>query len=411
VCVGRTGLAQTALSWQQIKDKFESANPTLQAAKLAIAESRAVETTAYLRPNPTLNGTVDQLTPLSTVPSATPGNSVYRPFSSTLPYGSVSYLHERQGKRELRLESATQATAVATASYADQERGLLFTLRGAFVQTLQAKAVLENARQNLAYWDRTLAISRQRFENGDLAQADIERLELQRIQFESDFETAQVNLRTAKIQLLQLLNDRTPIEQFDVAGAYDFSESTLQLEELHSAALAARPDLKAAVESIELAKTNHKLAVANGTADPTFSVDLARNPPLPVYFGVSVSIPLRIFDRNQGEKERTRLDIARSERMAEVTRAQLFSDVDSAYVTLLSLGNLLQPYRDKYLKLAASSRDRMQFSYQNGAASLLDYLDAEKAYRDTRVAYLNLIGSYLAAAAQVNLAVGREVIP
>jgi cobalt-zinc-cadmium efflux system outer membrane protein len=165
------------------------------------------------------------------------------------------------------------------------------------------------------------------------------------------------------------------------------------------------------VQSVELAKTNSQLAVANGSTDPTFSMDFARNPPIPVYFGVSVSIPLRIFDRNQGEKARTQIDIGRNERLRDATQAQVFGDVDSAYVTLVSALNLLRPYRDKYLKLAADSRDRISFSYQNGGASLLDYLDAEKAYRDTRLAYLNLIGSYLTAAAQMNMAAGREVIP
>jgi cobalt-zinc-cadmium efflux system outer membrane protein len=245
---------------------------------------------------------------------------------------------------------------------------------------------------------------------GDLAQVDLDRLELQRVQFESDLETALVNLRTAKIQVLTLLDDRTPIERFDVTGPYDFIGRLQPLEEFRSAALDARPDLKAAVQSVELARTNHQLAVANGSTDPTFSMDFARNPPIPVYFGVSVSIPLRIFDRNQGEKARTEIDIRRYQRVEDTTRAQVFSDVDSAYFTLVSALSLLRPYRDKYLKLAEDTRNKVAFSYENGGASLLDYLDAEKAWRDTRLAYLNLIGSYLTAAAQMNMAVGREVI-
>src|SRR5271157_861980 len=405
-----TATAQTSLTWQEIKTKFEAANPTLRAGQLSIDESRAAEITAYLRPNPNLTGTIDQINPLSTIPSPVSGNSVYRPLANALPFGSLSYLHEREHKRELRLESARKSTGIASSTYADQERTLLFSLRNSFVQTLQAKAVQQNARENLAYWDRELAVNRTRFSAGDMAQVDLNRLELQRVQFESDLETATVNLRTAKIQLLTLLNDRTPIEQFDVAGPYDFIEGLLPLEEFRTIAMEARPDLKAALQSVELAKTNHLLAVANGSTDPTFSLDFARNPPIPAYFGLSVSIPLRIFDRNQGEKARTELDIGRNERLQDAAQAQVFSDVDSAYVTLASALNLLRPYRDKYLKLAADTRDRIAFSYRNGSASLLDYLDAEKAYRDTRLAYLNLIGSYLTVAAQMNMAVGRAVI-
>jgi cobalt-zinc-cadmium efflux system outer membrane protein len=397
------------LTWQQLKDKFEATNPTLKAAQLNIDESRAEEITAYLRPNPDLTAGLDQLNPFTTQASAS-GQNVYRPFANAFPYSSVSYLHERQHKRELRLESAKKSTDVAASAWSDQERNLIFNLRSAFVQTLQAKAVLDNAKQNLEYWDRELAVNRTRLDAGDMAQVDLDRLELQRVQFESDFETAMVNLRTAKIQLLMLLNDRTPIEQFDVSGPFDYTEALMPIEEFRNLALATRPDLREALQSVELAKINYQLAVANGSTDPTLGVDFARNPPIPVYFGVSVSIPLRIFDRNQGEKARTQIDIGRNERLRDAAQAQVFNDVDSAYVTLVSAVNLLRPYKAKYLKLASDTRDRISFSYQNGGASLLDYLDAEKANRDTRLAYLNLIGSWLTAAAQMNMAVGREVL-
>ena len=402
---------QTALTWQDVKQKFESSNPTLRAAQLNIDESRAEEITAYLRPNPDIGTGLDQVVLFSTQPSAATGQQVYRPLAYNYPSVSISYLHERDHKRELRLESARKSTDVAASTYADQERNLLFNLRNAFVGVLQAKAVQQNARENLAYWDRELDVNRKRLAAGDLAQVDLDRLELQRVQFESDLETALVNLRTSKIQILTLMNERTALERFDVTGSYDFLDRLQPLEEFRSAALAARPDLKEAVQNVELARANHQLAVANGSTDPTFSLDLARNPPIPFYFGISVSIPLRIFDRNQGEKARTAVDIRKNERAEDATRSQVFSDVDSAYYTVESALNLLRPYRDKYLKLAEDTRNKVGFSYRNGGASLLDYLDAEKSYRDTRLAYLNLIGSYLTAAAQMNMAVGREMIP
>lgn len=402
--------AQTAFTWEQIKEKFEAVNPTLQAAQANIDESRANEITAFLRPNPDATGTIDQINPFTTQPPPTGGASTYSPFAYALPSGSVSYLHEREHKRELRRDGAKESTLIAQSTYSDQKRGLLFSLRSAFVQVLQAKAVLENAKENLAYWDRELDVNRKRFTAGDLAQVDLNRLELQRVQFESDYETALVNLRTAKIQLLQLLNDRTPIERFDVNGRYDFENELAPLDQYRTSALESRPDLKAAMQNVDLAKLNHQLAVSNGSTDPTFSIDFARNPPIPAYMGISVTIPLRIFDRNQGEKARTEIDIDRNQKLLEAARAQVFSDVDSAYWTLVQTVNLLQPYKTRYLVLATDVRDRIAFSYQHGGASLLDYLDAEKSFRDTRLAYLNLIGSYLTAAAQINMAVGREVI-
>ena len=399
--------AQTTFTWQQIKDKFATSNPTLKAAQLSIDESRAAEITAFLRPNPdfTLSADGTQLTRYQ---------GVYRPFAGTQISPAISYLHERQQKRELRRDQAKQSTTIAESTYLDQERGLVFTLRTAFVQVLQAKAVLQNARENLEYWDRALDVNRTRFNAGDLAEVDLNRLELQRVQFEADFETATVNLRTAKIQLLMLLNDRTPIEGIDVTGTFDFTDEIRPPQEYRNAALEARPDLKAAVQNVELAKIAHRLAVANASTDPTYSFWWTHNPSFnnPYDYntvGASVSIPLRLFDRNQGEKARTQIDIGRNERLRDASEALVFSDVDSAYWTIVQNVNMLKPYKIKYLKLATDVRDRMSFSYQNGGASLLDYLDAEKSYRDTRLADLNLIGSYLTAAAQMNMAAGREV--
>src|SRR5215471_3503973 len=404
-CLAKGALAQTSLTWQQVKDRFEGVNPTLRAAQLNIQESKAQQITAYLRPNPSF-------TLLTDGTQIAPYKGVWRPFSGTMETTSFSYLHERRHKRELRLESAKKSTDIVTSTYSDQARTLLFALRTAFVQTLQAKAVLENARENLNYWDRELDLNRMRFKAGDIARMDLDRLELQRVQFESDYEAATVSLRTAKIQLLTLLNDRTPIEQFDVTGPFDFADQLMPLEEFRNLALATRPDLRAAMQSVELAKINHGLAIANGSTDPTSSAWWSRNPsfnnPFDFYtLGVSVSIPLRIFDRNQGEKLRTQIEIGRSEQLRDATQALVFSDVNSAYAVLVSALNLLRPYKTKYLPLASSVRDTVSFSYRRGGASLLDYLEAERSYRDTRRAYLNLIGSYLIAAAQMNLAVGQ----
>jgi len=402
--------AQQAFTWAQIRDKFEAENPTLLAGKLNIDESKAEETTAYLRPNPDLSVGLDQINPFSTQPPVNGGPNVYRPFEFALPLASVSYLHERAHKRELRLESAEKATAIAESQQADLERNLLFDLRNAFVQALQAQAVLALAHENLEYYDKFLGVSRDRFKAGDIARVDLDRLELQRVQYESDVQTAEVNLRTAKIQLLMLLNDRTPVQKFDITGPYDFPDQIPDKDKLRTTAMDARPDLKAALQSVDKAQTDHKLAIANGSTDPTFSADFARNPPIPVYVGLSVDIPLRIFDRNQGEKLRTQLDITRNERLRDATRAQVFNDVDSAWETLNSNLILLRPYKAKYLQQAVSVRDTVAFAYQHGGASLLDFLQAQQDYRTIQVSYLNLIGSFLTAASQLNLAVGKEVI-
>ncbi len=396
-------VAQEPWTWEKVRTRFEQDNPTLKAGQLNIDESKAEEITAYLRPNPNLTVTADQIDPFNGGPS-------HGPFAYWLPVASVDYLHERQHKRELRLQSAQNATAIATSSQTDLERTLLFELRSAFIQTMQAEAILRLARENLSYYDQFLQVSRERFKVGDIAQIDLDRLELQRVQFESDVQTAQVNLRTAKIQLLTLLNDRMPVEKFEIEGSFDFNEQIQPLDEFRRIAIDSRPDLKAAVEAVDKAKTDHQLAIANGSTDPTLGFDVGRNPPIDAYFGVSVSIPLRIFDRNQGEKLRTQLDISRSERLRDAVQAQVFNDVDSAYAALDSNLELLRPYKARYLQQALRVRDTVSFAYQHGGASLLDFLNAQNDYRSIQLNYLSLIGSYLTAAGQLNLAVGREVI-
>jgi outer membrane protein, heavy metal efflux system len=401
--------AQKPLTWQEVRDKFETANPTLRAGAIGIDESRAQEITAYLRPNP-------QLTLLTDGTQIARYHGVWRPFAGTEVEVNFSYLHERDHKRELRLESQQKATGIAVSAQADLDRTLLFTLRIAFVQILQEKAILDLAKENLTYYDHVLDINRERYRAGAIAQVDLDRLEVQRVQYESDLQTAKENLETAKILLLMLLNDRTPVAQIDVTGPFDFSNQIAPLDKVRQTALDNRPDLREALQSVEKAKTDHKLAVANGSTDPTLSAWYTHNPSFNNPFahetvGASVSIPLRIFDRNQGEKLRTQLDIDRNDKLLDATRAQVFNDVDSAYASVTSAVVLLQPYKDKYLQQASRIRETISYSYQRGAASLLDFLDAQAQYRIVQVNYLNLIASYLDAASQLNLAVGREVIP
>lgn len=408
--IGISTKAQTnaPLTWADVRQRFELNNPTLLAGRTAISESQAQEITAYLRPNPQLAVSEDGT-------QIARNRGVWTPFTGTFEVAQVSYLHERDHKRELRLKSAQDGTNIAISDQADLQRTLLFSLRTAFVDTLQAKAVLQLAQDNLAYWDRVLGISRDRLRAGDISGIDMDRLELQRVQFESDVQTAEVNLRTAKIQLLELLNERTPVDQFDVTGPFDYSDQLPSLDEVRQMARANRPDLRAAMQAVDQARVNHKLAIADGSTDPTlgawYTHNSSNNNPNGLQtLGFSVDIPLRIFDRNQGEKLRTQLDITRNQQLLDATQAQVFGDVDSAYAQVNSDLSLLRPYKQTYLAQAGRVRETMRLSYEHGAASLLDFLSAESDYRNIQLSYLNLTGSYLTAVAQLNLAVGREAI-
>ena len=381
---GAASLAPQVWTWDQVKDRFELNNTTLQANRLNIDELKAQEITAHLRPNPDFTLSADGT-------QISPSNGVWKPFAGTFISPGVSYLFERRNKRGLRFESAKEGTAIGIAQQSDSERNLLFNLRSAFVGVLQAKAVLRLALDNLDYYDKVLKISRDRFGAGDIARIDLDRLELQRLQYESDLQTALVNLRTTKINLLAL-------------------------DDYRKDALDARPDLRAAVLSVKQAETNYQLAEANGSTDPTIAVWFTHNgsfnnPDALNTLGASVSIPLRIFDTNQGEKLRTKIDIKRNEKLRQGVETQVYSDVDSAHALLNSNINLLKPYKRQYLEQAVRVRDTILFSYQHGGASLLDFLNAESEYRTVELSYVNLVGAYLTAAAQMNMAIGREVIP
>ena len=401
--------AQQAFTWQQIKDKFAATNPTLKAAQLNIDESRAAEITAYLRPNPDFSLSADGF-------QIARNGGVWRPFSGVVETPGISYLHEREHKRELRRDQAKESTTIAESTYLDQERNLVFNLRNAFVQTLQAKAVLQNARENLDYWDRELEVNRTRFKAGDLAQVDLDRLELQRVQFESDYETASgessdrqnpASDAAERPDADRAVRRRRPVRfQRRVKAARGIPE--------HCPGSAAGSEGGRAERG---AGKGHSPArgcqrLDRSDLQPSGSRTILRLPirsPTRPSAGASAFLcasSTGIRARRRGRRSTS----AATSGCGTPTEAQVFNDVDSAYVTLVQNLNLLRPYKAKYLPLATDVRDKMSFSYRNGGASLLDYLDAEKSYRDTRLAYLNLIGSYLTAAAQMNMAAGREVI-
>ena len=399
----------TVLNWDQIKTRFLTQNPSVLAGRLSIEEARANEITAGLRPNPQFNLSQDGF-------QLTPSSDTWRPLTGVVITPGVSVLLERQNKRERRVDSARLATSGAGSDQQDFQRTLLFAVRTTFLNTLQAKALVGLTQANLQTYDQAIEANRSRFQAGDISELDFQRVEVQRVQFESDLANARVNLRTAKIQLLALLNDRTRVDDFDVAADFECKEPTILLPELRQMAVGNRPDLRSAETAIGKARADNRLAVANGTADPVVAAWYARNPSFNNPFdtntlGASVSIPIRIFDKNQGEKARTALEITRTERLRDALLAGIYRDVDSAYAAVESVSTLVRSYRDKYLRESGDIRDKVSFSYSHGNATVLEFLDAQKSYRDTQVAYIGLVGSYWSALAQLSLAVGQEVNP
>jgi len=393
--------AQQPFTWNQVRERFRQNNPNLLSGQLNIQESRANEITAGLRPNPQIGFVADQFRIFHPNP--------LQPFVNAQITPTISQLIERRNKRQLRVASAQLITEAATTDQLDLERNLTFSLRDAFNRVLLAKALRQLSTENLQYYDRVVQVNQERLKAGDISRVDFVRVDLQHVQFETDLVNAQVNLRTAKIQLLALLNDRRPVDSFDVTGPFDFSERVVLLDEVRKQALETRPDLRSVATQVERARADHRLATANGSTDPIVGFELQRTQ-ADNTAGISVQLPLRIFDRNQGEKARTSIVIQQNERNRQGVEAVVIRDVESGLASLESVASLLKPYRDRYIPESTEIRDKINFAFTNGGASLLDFLDAQRSYRDTQVAYLNLLGNYYAAANQLNLAVGQEVI-
>ncbi len=375
------------------------ANPTLTAAREHVSATHAQEITAKLRQNPTLTLQGQDVT----LPADNPGNPYF--YSA-----NVSRLFERGNKRGLRLESATATTAQTQSLELDQERSVVLQVRIAFTNMLVAKGALGIANENLADYRKTLDLSQARLDAGDITKTDFERIDLQLAQFESDAENAHLNFVQAGQQLQLLFGVERPDPAFDVTGTLEPPTLPLTREEGIAKALTARPDLQAAEQGLRAAEANARYAVAQGKSDPTLATEYERSG-LDNTFGASVAFPLRIFDRNQGEKERTRFEVNSSRFAETAARNQVVSDVEQGWDALEVAQRLSGRYKTHYLEEAVHVRDNLQFSYRNGNSTLLDYLDALRSYRAIGLSALTANAQVWTAIHQLSYAAATDLAP
>ncbi len=374
-------------------------NPNLLSNQQHVIATKANEITAGLRQNPNFQ-----------ISGADVSLSASNPSSPYSYAANVNRLFERGDKRRWRLDIAHATTDVTQSQYKDVERQTLLAVKQAFTQMLTAKAALQIADDNLTSYRKTVDLSRDRLNAGDISATDFERIDLQLAEFESDYDTAKLNLVQASDQLQLLLGIEKPTDTFDITGTLDPPTITAPLAQIEQEALQARPDYLAAQQSVRLADSNIKLADANGTTDPTVGGEYERSGTYNSA-GFQVSIPLRIFDRNQGEKERTRYE-AQSSRFAETAaHNQVISDVDQAWTGYQTALGMAARYHGHYLQEAARVRDNMEYSYRHGGATLLDYLDSLRDYRQTNLDALNASMQVWLALHQLSFAAATEIVP
>jgi cobalt-zinc-cadmium efflux system outer membrane protein len=389
----------TPLTMQQAVEQALAHNPALLAAQQNLLSMKGQEVQAGVRANPNLNLAGSDVT--------LPANNPSNPYSYDV---GVDRLFERGQKRRWRLENARAQTAQTDAQYHDQIRQVTLQVKDSFTNLLLAKAALTLAQDNLRDYRHVLQINLDRYNAGDIGKLDYERLDLQLAQFESDETSAEMNLVQASDQLQTLIGIQQPTRSFDVAGDLIPPPLTASLTDLEQKALAARPDYRAAQAAVRAADANVKLTYANGTADPTVEGDYARSGTYNS-FNFSVSVPIRIFDRNQGNKDTSKY-LAQSSRFSEVAaQNQVYSDVDQAYIGYTTSRVLSDRYNGHYLAEAKDVLSIAQFAYEHGGLALLDYLSA---IQDDRTTNLNAINSYAQtwmAIHELSAASATEIVP
>jgi cobalt-zinc-cadmium efflux system outer membrane protein len=380
-------------------------NHSLQAARTMILQNQAQEITANLRPNPTINADTQFL------PIFTPSDFNTNYFDNNAQFDvGLGYLFERGKKRQHRLQAAKDQTAVTVAQVGDQERTLAFNVASQFVSALLAQANVELADTDLKSFQQTVDISEERTKAGAMSEGDLLKIRLQMLQFQTDVSAARLARIQALAGLRQLLGYESIAENYEVVGDLEYKPVTLGEDDLKAMALRQRADVRAAQLGITAAESQLSLAQANGKRDVNASMNYSH---VGAANSVSIfgSIDLPIFDRNQGEIARTRYAVGQSQELSSEQASLALTDVENSYEALRTNDEVVKLYQSGYLKQSEESRDISQYAYQRGAASLLDYLDAERSYRANELAYRQALAAYMVSLEQLRQAVGTRSLP
>ncbi len=389
-------------------------NHVLMALRTTVQQSEAEEITQGLRPNPTIFSDWEYL-PLGSPAKQNPGlyNGVSTPDylkNNTEADIGMSYLIERGGKRSDRLQAQKDITAQTSSLVADSERGLTFQVATLFFNVQLAESTLDLAEQDLRSFQTTADISEHQYQAGALSENNFLMIKLQLLQFEADREQALLARAQSLSDLRQLLGYESVTSDYDVASDFEYQPVKLNLEDLQMKALQNRPDLRAAQQGVTAADSQYQLQKANGRQDVTVSGNYSHVNGINAATFLA-SMPLPIFNRNQGEVARARYAITQAQEQQIAVQGQALTDVRDAYEGLESNDRIVQLYISKYLAVAKQSRDISEYAYRRGGLALLDFLDAERSYRATELGYRQTLASYLLALEQLREAVGTRTLP
>jgi cobalt-zinc-cadmium efflux system outer membrane protein len=380
-------------------------NHSLQAARTTILQNQAEEITANLRPNPTVLGDAQFL------PFFQPNefSGTYLDNSAQFDVG-LSYLFERGKKRQHRLQAAKDQTAVTAATVDDNARTLTFNVASQFISAVLAQSELELSEKDLASFQQTVDVSQASYNAGSMSGGDLLKIKIQLLQFQMDVSAAKLARVQALASLRQLLGYESVPESYEVVGDLEYKPVKLGEDDLKAMALRQRPDVRAAQLGVTAAQSQLALAKANGKVDVTGQANYTHVADVSTA-SLFVSVPLPVFNRNQGEIARTGYAITQSQELSSEQASIALTDVTNSYEGLRTADEVVVLYQSGYLKEAEDSRDISQYAYQRGSASLLDFLDAERSYRATEFAYRQALAGYMTSLEQLRQAVGTRSLP
>lgn len=358
---------------------------TAERYNLEIAEARMI--TAGLRPNPVLTISADHNDWLGT--GYGPKNNAGPPEYAA----RVDYLFERGRKRDQRLAVAAQDRRVAEFGFREAMRQLIFKVQSAFVDILLAKEQLALSQDSLRALNDIVQVNTARVRAGDLAAVELTRSRLAALQFQTAVQQNQLRLQQAKTQLQALLGRAKLEDSFDVSGDFRRDAIPKNLDQVRTGALDQRPDLSQLKSAEARSLADVKLQLAQRKVDFTLGTEVRRQDGSPLYsstgnsIGVFMSVPLQVFNRNQGEILRAQREAAQAATRVKATESAIKAEVKGAWEQYQSSKELLDKIESTMLSEAKEVRQVTDYSYRRGEATFIEFLDAQRAFNDVMESY------------------------
>jgi len=408
ICCAKVAAAQSAFTIDQAVQEAIEKNLSLLAERSNLTVAEAAIVTARLRPNPVLSGGANSLDWLGTGFDET--NSAGPPEYSV----RVDVPFERGHKREWRTAVADSAKRVAEAQFADSIRRLKLDVTIAAIDVLEARAKLRLARENLDSLERLVQLNVTRLTSGALPPLEVTRSRVAMLQYRGSVKAAELSLTQSRLKLHTLLGRQGSASLVDVTDDLGSTPAQLpgDIDALQASARVFRPDLRALHADQARSQSDLRLQLAQGRVDYTFGAEYRRQQGVNGkgnLLGLFVSVPLPVFNRNQGEIARAEAETNKAGRSLAALETNVAGEVASAYQEFETARQLLVEMERDLLQPVADARAGTTYVYQAGATSLVDVLDAQRAFNETMDTYYTAQAAYRRAEARLGLVAGADL--